>query len=207
LLSGENKVNQIFLIPFLFFVLLTTVNAEELYNCTDSNGKKVITSSPQDGMKCAAGESNDEPSSPKKASKSKGISSENVVDTCENLYRESEKISDEIQSFNPLLSELQREQFDIRQKSVNENWNYKTESKAAKHIRDEQYKINQQISLLNQKQSLISNDIRMHKCDQIKQDLSRLNHGNVTINNPTSQKNRKSTFIMRNGSRSVIIRD
>lgn len=200
-------MNQIFLIPFLFFVLLTTVNAEELYNCTDSNGKKVITSSPQDGMKCAAGESNDEPSSPKKASKSKGISSENVVDTCENLYRESEKISDEIQSFNPLLSELQREQFDIRQKSVNENWNYKTESKAAKHIRDEQYKINQQISLLNQKQSLISNDIRMHKCDQIKQDLSRLNHGNVTINNPTSQKNRKSTFIMRNGSRSVIIRD
>ena len=200
-------MNQIFLIPFLFFVLLNTVHAEELYSCTDSNGKKVITSSPKDGMKCAAAESNEEPSSPQKASKSKGISSENIVDTCENLYRESEKISDEIQSFSPLLSELQKEQFEIRQKSVNENWNYKTESKEAKHIRDEQYKINQQISLLNQKQSLISNDIRMHKCDQIKQDLSRLNHGNVTINNPTSQKNRKSTFIMRNGSRSVIIRD
>jgi len=200
-------VNQIFLIPFIFFVLLTTANAEDLYRCVDSNGNTLITSSPQDGMKCATGESNEEPSSLQKASKRKNMSSENLLDVCDNLYRESEEISDEIKSFDPRLSELQKEQFDIRQKSVRNNWNYKTESNEAKHIRDEQYEINKQISLLNQKKSLIHNDIRMYKCDQIKQDLSRLNHGNVTINNPTSQKNRKSTFIMRNGIRTVIIRD
>ena len=206
MLPGGIKVNQIFLIPFIFFVILTTVNAEQLYRCIDSNGNTFITNSPQDGMKCSTGESNEEPSSPQKASKRKDISSENLLDICDNFYRESEEISNEIKSFDPRLSELQKEQFDIRQRSVRNNWNYKTEAEESKHIRDEQYQINRQLSLLNQKQSLINNDIRRYKCDQLKRDLSRSNQGNAIIKE-SSQKNRKSTLIMRNKDRTIIIRD
>lgn len=200
-------MNQIFLIPFIFFILLNTAKADQPYNCVDSNGNKFITTSPQDGMKCATGESEEEPSTPKIASKSKNISSENVLDICDNLYRESEEISYEIKSFDERRSELEKEQFDIRQRSVTNNSGYKIESAEMKPIRDEQNKINQETSLLFQKKSLISNDIRKYKCDQLNQDLSRLNQGNVITNSPTSQKNRKSTFIMRDGGRSVIIRN
>lgn len=200
-------MNQIFLIPFIFFILLTTVNAEPPYNCVDSNGNKVITTSPQDGMKCETGESDEEPSRSKKAPKSQNMSSTNLLDICDNLYRELEEISDEIKSFDERRSELEKEQFDIRQRSISNNWDYKIESSEIKPIRDEQNKINQETSLLYQKKSLISNDIRKYKCDQLNQELSRLDQRNVINNSPTSQKSRKSTFIMRNGSRSVIIRN
>ena len=202
-------MNQIFFITFIFFVLLTTVNAAQPYRCVDSNGNKFITTNPRDGMKCETGESNEEPSSPKIVSKSKDISPENLEEKCINLYRESEEISDEIKSFDPRLSELQKEQFNIRQQSIRNNWSQKDESEATKPSRDEQHKINQEISLLYQKQSLINNDIRIYKCVQLKQDLSRLNQGNATVNNPSSQenRNRNRTVIMRGGGRSLIYRD
>ncbi len=190
-------MNQIFLIPFVFFFLLITVDAEQLYRCVDSKGNNVITSIPQDGMECSTGESNSEP----KASKRKNVSSENLFDICNNLYRESEEISNEIKSFDPRLSELQREQFDIKQKNMGYNW---TELEESKNVRDEQYKINQKISLLYQKKSLIENDIRMYKCDQLRRDLSESNKGNVTIGNSPFKKN---TFIYRNGRSSIIIRN
>ncbi len=198
-------MNKLFFIPFIFFVLLNTVYAEQFYKCVDAHGNRVITTGPQDGMKCETEKSHEEPSSSGKASKSQNKSSENLVDICNNLYGESEKITNEIKSFDPRLAELQKEQFYISQKNINKDWNYRTESAEAKHIRNEQYKINKQISLLHQKQSLISNDIRIYKCDQLNRDLSNLNHSGMRINNPASQ--RKSTFIMRNGNRSVIIRD
>lgn len=200
-------MNRLFLIPFIFLALLTTtVNAEEFYNCVDSNGNKVITNSPQDGIKCETGNAHEESSSLKKPS-TNNHSTGNLIDKCESLYSESEEISDEIKSFDSRLAELQKEQLDIRQKNINKNRDYYTEYKETKHIRDEQYKINKQISLLHQKKSLIGNDIRINKCDQIKQDLSRLNRGSNTVNNYTYPKSRKKTIIIRNGGSSLIIRN
>ena len=202
-------MNQIFLIPFIFFILLTTAHAEQIYRCVDSDGNDFITTSPQDGMKCVAGESKEEQSSPSpKASKVQDKSSQNVLDTCENLYRESEEINDEIKSFDFRLSELQKKQFDIRQRNVENKRSQRVESEETKPLRDEQYKINQRVSLLYQKKSLISNDIRRYKCDQIKQDLSRINQGS-SINNAkdSSPGSRKSTLIMRKKGSTVIIRN
>ncbi len=202
-------MNQIFLIPFIFFILLTTAHAEQIYRCVDSDGNDSITTSPQDGMKCVAGESKEGQSSPSpKASKVQDKSSQNVLDTCENLYRESEEINDEIKSFDFRLSELQKKQFDIRQRNVENKRSQRVESEETKPLRDEQYKINQQVSLLYQKKSLISNDIRRYKCDQIKHDLSRINQGS-SINNAkdSSQGSRKSTLIMRKKGSTVIIRN
>jgi len=203
-------VNQIFLIPFIFFILLTTAHAEQIYRCIDSDGNDFITTTPQDGMKCVAGESKEGSSSPSpKASKIQAKSSQNALDMCENLYRESEEINDEIKSFDFRLSELQKKQFDIRQRNIENKRSQKVEFEETKPLRDEQYKINQQVSLLYQKKSLISNDIRRHKCDQIKQDLSRLNQGS-TIHNAkdSSWGSRKgSTLIMRKKETTIIIKN
>lgn len=199
-------MNRLFFIPFIFLALLTTVSAEEFYNCVDSNGNKVITNSPQDGIKCEVENAQEESSSLKKTS-TKNNSTGNLIDKCESLYSKSEEISDEIKSFDSRLAELQKEQLDIRQKNINKNRDYYTEYKETKHIRDEQYKINKQISLLHQKKYLIGNDIRINKCDQVKQDLSRLNRGNNTVNNYSYPKSRKKTIIMRNGGSSLIIRN
>jgi hypothetical protein len=45
-------MKQMLLIPVIIFALLTAANAGGLYVCVDDGGKEVITSVPQDGMKC-----------------------------------------------------------------------------------------------------------------------------------------------------------
>jgi hypothetical protein len=59
IIRGENmKINDssntiiLFLIPFIFFALLTTANAAKFYLCLDKNGNETVFSQPQDGMKC-----------------------------------------------------------------------------------------------------------------------------------------------------------
>jgi len=44
-------MKRIFLTLYVFLSLLTAANAGELYSCIDRDGNRVITSSPQDGMK------------------------------------------------------------------------------------------------------------------------------------------------------------
>ena len=157
-------------------MLLITANADELYNCVDSQGNKVITSSPQDGMKCAIGESDEGVSSPRIFPKSHKISSsKNVLDICADLSRDLDGINDEIKDLDQSSVELKREQLDIRQKSVANNWNQKREWDETKYIRDQQYKINKQLSILYEKKSFTTNDIRSYKCDEIERDLSKLN--------------------------------
>jgi len=62
-------MKQKFLILCFFLALLTIANAEGIYKCIDSNGDPVLTSIPQDGMKCSAWESDKESSSPNISSK------------------------------------------------------------------------------------------------------------------------------------------
>lgn len=44
-------MKQILLTLCVFFFLIMSVNAGELYRCTDSYGKTIITDNPQNGMK------------------------------------------------------------------------------------------------------------------------------------------------------------
>lgn len=199
-------MNKIFLISLIFFILLTNANAEKPYNCVDSHGNRIITTSPQDGMKCETEKSDEKKSSPKISFRNQNSSSENLIDICDNFYRASEEISAEIQSYDDRRSELKKMQFEIRQESVRNSWDYKTEAEASKSIREEQNNINKEISLLYEKKSLISDDIRKYKCDQLKQDLSRINQSSGTMNNSIKSP-RGRTVIMRGGGRSLIYRD
>lgn len=191
-------MNQIFLIPFIFFVLLTTVNAEQLYNCIDSNGNKLITSSPQDGMKCETGDPNKESSNTQIASENKHKMFENVIEVCSNLYNESKEISDQIRSLEERRSELVNKQNDVRKRSIENRWSRQTELAELRPLTEEQNEINKGISSLYQKKSKIGDDIRTYSCAQLQRDLSRLNQS-------SGQSNRSSTVIMRNQS-TVILR-
>lgn len=201
---GENRVKQILLIPFLVLVLWGSVHAEPLYNCVDSKGNEFITTDPQDGMNCSSAEAKEEQSGSRKTYKGKAATSDNLVEICNNLFAESEDISSEIKSFEPRLSELQKEQLDIRQYSVKNNWNYNIEREKSKPINEERNRINQQISLLYQKKNLVDNDLRSYKCEQLRQDLSRLNRGSGSTG--PSSGSRRGSVIIRN-STSVIIRN
>jgi hypothetical protein len=176
----------LFSIIFIFFTLLASSGAEELYNCVDSKGNKIITSTPQDSMKCWTGSSEEEPVIPKKPAKSKDEPQKNLVDICEKLYAESEEISTEISSFDPRLADLQKEEVNIRQDCLRNNCNGNTQYKLMNSMSEERNQINKQISLLYEKRQLINIDLSTYKCDQLKWDLSRSSQGIVTSTSSSS---------------------
>lgn len=174
-------MKRIFLIIFIFFCVLAPVYADQPYRCIDADGNEIFTTSPQSGMQCDMSNP-EEPSSSDYNFKTKGPTSKNLIDVCDNLFRDSEDCENEIRSFDTRIAELKKAQLDIKKQSIANNWNSKKELEETKPIRDEQYKINQQTSLLYQKKSLISEELRRYKCQQLKDDLLRLNNSNPVIN-------------------------
>lgn len=60
-------MNRIFLIPCIFFALLTAANAGEMYRCVDREGNSILSSYPLDGMKCVLRGSYRDPSPQERA--------------------------------------------------------------------------------------------------------------------------------------------
>jgi hypothetical protein len=169
-------MKQVFLILCILFVFFTITNAEEIYTCTDSTGNTLITSIPQDGMKCVVRDDNKEPSRPKKSYSKDGLT------PCDDLSHDLSDTNDQIQSLEQRISELKKEQLDIRQESLASNWSRKRESNELKPLNDKQYKLNKELSILYQKRSLINNDIKLYKCNEMKNDLLKLNQQKNDIN-------------------------
>jgi Domain of unknown function (DUF4124) len=61
----------------IFFALLTSAKASEYYNCVDQNGNTVLTTSPQDGMKCEMTGEDDEVA--KQAEKARQKAEESMI--------------------------------------------------------------------------------------------------------------------------------
>lgn len=66
-------MKQIIFILCVFFAFITSSYAGELYRCIDRNGNTVITSNPQDGMKCELKESYKKPSPKKPTNKKRKV--------------------------------------------------------------------------------------------------------------------------------------
>jgi hypothetical protein len=68
-------MKRIIIVMFIFFslfIFFTSANAGELYNCIDSDGNKIVTDSPQDGMKdCVLKDSYDAPPPKERAHRQK----------------------------------------------------------------------------------------------------------------------------------------
>jgi len=186
-------MKQIFLIPCIFFALLSTANTQEIFKCVDSHGNTVFTSSPQDGMKCATGKSDNdnEPKGSRKQPKT------NLVDICSDLSRELEGISDEIAALEKRRFELQKEYLDIRQNESPNDWTQRRRWESTKPGHDKMYKLNQELSMLFQKKSLIQQDTRLNKCNELNNDLSRLNQKSPEVNRSQRYNRRRTTIIVR----------
>ena len=169
-------MKQVFFILFILFAFYTNTNAEEIYKCTDSTGSTLITSIPQDGMKCVGLNGSQETSRQKKSS------SIDVLTTCDGLSADLEDTNNEIHVLEINSSELKRDQLDIKEKSLANNWSRNSEWNELKTSSDKLYKINKELSLLYQKRSLILNDIKLNKCNEVKNDLSKLNQKNANVN-------------------------
>jgi len=170
-------MKQVFLIICFLFVFFATSNADEFYKCTDSSGSMLITSIPQDGMKCVGMDGSKETPKQKKQ-----YSSKDLLKTCEDLSADLEDTNNEIQIRESNSSELKRDQLDIKERSLANNWSRNREWNELKPSNDELYKINKEISLLYQKRSLIVSDIKSYKCNELKNDLSKLNQKNNNVN-------------------------
>lgn len=179
-------MKQIFLIICIPFVFLTTTNAEEFFNCIDSNGNTVISSFPQDGMKCVKRGSNEEQRNPNISSKT------NLCDICSDYFHELEDLNDEITTLEKSRSKLQREQLDNRITDVQNNWNQRRQWGRTNPVNDEINKLNNELSILNQKKHVINQDIRLYKCNELKNDLSKLNKKDGTT---TDKRYKSDVFI------------
>jgi len=72
-------MKRMFLIPFIFFFFINSVNAGAIYNCIDRDGNIIITDTPQDGLKCALKETFRE-SSPEELAEKKDIKKQKVFE-------------------------------------------------------------------------------------------------------------------------------
>ena len=88
-------MKRIFSAIFIFFCLFifcALANAGELYNCIDSGGNRIVTDSPQDGMKdCVLKDSYDDPSPKERAQQQKKSYNSKQKSQREKAEIESEK--------------------------------------------------------------------------------------------------------------------
>ncbi len=165
-------MRHLFFVLFTCFVMAATANAQELFRCTDADGNDVITTSPQEGMKCKRGEGGDDHS----AKRSRKSSSTNLVDICSDLTRELDDVNDDISTLEKRRTELQREQLDQR-KSEPQDYYSSSRRRSGRYAPESEKMsgLSREMSLLQQKRMLINQDIRSYKCNELNSDLTKLN--------------------------------
>jgi glutaredoxin len=72
-------MTKIFLIVISFFLLFVVANAGELYICVDKNGNEIISSLPQDGMKCSVKDTFRDPS-PEELAEKEAIKKQKAIE-------------------------------------------------------------------------------------------------------------------------------
>jgi len=164
-------MKRILLLLGIFFLWSTAAAAQEIFRCVDAGGNAVLTSVPQEGMKCSRGESSEEPQSRRTSSKT------NLPDTCSNLSRELEEVSNDINALERQRTALQKKQLDLGKNETLNNSGSRRRFEKPAPLRDEMTQINSELSVLHRKQSLIHQDIRLYKCIELNRDLSNVNEG------------------------------
>ena len=177
-------MKRIFLLLGIFFLLSTAAAAQEIFRCIDADGNAVLTSTPQEGMKCSRGETSEEPQSRRTSSKT------NLPDRCSNLSRELEDVNNDINALERQRSDLQKKQLDLAKNETLNNPGPRRRFEKPAPVKDEMTQLNSELSVLHRKQSLINQDIRLYKCIELNRDLSNLNEGK-------SETNRGRTYRIR----------
>jgi len=164
-------MKHLFLVSCVCLLISVVAHAQELLRCVDRHGNAVITTAPQEGMKCKKGE-DDELSS----RRSRRSNSTNLVDICSDLNRELEELNDDVTALERRRTELQREQLENRPYESQDYSSYRRRSSRLSPEAEKMNKLSREMSLLQQKRSLVYQDIRSYKCNELNNDLSRINN-------------------------------
>jgi chromosome segregation ATPase len=160
-------MRPIFFMLCIFLIILTTANAEEIIKCVDSNGNTILTSTPQDGMKCETGQPKEEIKNQRKSS------TVNLIDLCNDLSNQLDDARNKMNEIAKQRSELNKELSKIREDYYKHNWNYDRMTNQSESINRNINSLDDQYSVLSQKQREINEDIELYKCNDLKNDLIR----------------------------------
>jgi Skp family chaperone for outer membrane proteins len=153
------------LIPCIILILFTTANAEDIIKCIDADGNTILTSSPQDGMKCFVEQPKEEPKKP---------TTVNLVDYCRELNAKLDDIQERKDDIDKQNAKLSKEMEDLRNDYYKNPSSYEIQSRQAQQIMDKKENLGDQYSALNKKQSDINEEIKSYKCNQMYNDMSRI---------------------------------
>jgi len=123
-----------FLIPCIFFVLITTAHAGELYICTDKSGRVAITSLPQDGMKCVLKETFGDPSPEERAEREN--KEKETAEEAENNSAQ-EKAKENLQKCFERANQQYRQSWDGRCRTLNRNFSCFLPAEITKQLEDQ----------------------------------------------------------------------
>lgn len=165
------------LILCIFLILLTTAYAEDIIKCIDADGNTILTSSPQDGMKCFVEQPKEEPQKP---------TTVNLVEYCRELNTKLDDIKEKKDDIEKQNTKLNKEMEDLRDDYYKNPSSYEIQARQAQHLMDKKENLGNQYSALNKKQSEINEEIKSYKCNQMYNDMSRIQS---QINNNSRSRN------------------
>jgi len=118
------------LIPCVFFILIATAHAGELYICIDKSGRETISSLPQDGMKCILKETYRDPSPEERTERE---------DTEKKIAEELEKnaAKENVNKCIEGVNQLYRQAWDGRCRSMNRYYSCALPDEVVKQLDDQ----------------------------------------------------------------------
>lgn len=177
-LTKEGKIMKLVsLISCIFLILSATANAdEEVIKCIDAGGNTILTSSPQEGMKCFV-EKKEEPKKDKV----------NLVEYCAELNIKSKDIQEQREDIGKQVIELKKQLDNVRKEYLKNDWDEDFAWRQAKPLVEKIEKLEEQSTALYARNNEICEEIKSYKCNDLKSDMSRIQ--NQTNN--SESKNRR----------------
>jgi chromosome segregation ATPase len=152
------------IISCIFLIFLATAYAdEEVIKCIDADGNTILTSSPQDGMKCFV-EKKEEPKKEKV----------NLVEYCAELNTRSKDIQEQREDIEKQINELRKQLNEVRRDYMKSDWDEEYAWRQAKPLVDRIERLGEQSTALYKRNNEICEEIKSYKCNQMSSDMSRI---------------------------------
>lgn len=152
------------LISCVFLILCTAAYADEdVIKCIDANGNAIITTSPQDGMKCFVEKKEEAPKT-----------KVNLLEYCAKMSTQSKDIQEQRTEIDKQITDLNKQLNEVRKDYYKSDWDEDYAWRQAKPIVDRIDRLNGQSESLYRRYTEICEEMKSYKCDDINYGLSRI---------------------------------
>jgi hypothetical protein len=153
------------LIACVFLILCTAAYAdEEVIKCIDANGNAIITTSPQDGMKCSVEKKEEAPKT-----------KVNLLEYCENLNAQSKDIQEQRAEIDKQITDLNKQlKVVVKDYYNSECCDEDYAWSQAKPMVNRIDRLNGQSESLLRRYTEICEEMKSYKCNDINYGLSRI---------------------------------